>query len=108
MTVVGQRIIVVDGVNTINVYDPVTGVLRLTLKSPQPVGKVAGSPDGSVLFCSHRCPDVITMWDTRTGGLIHPFTVDFEVRDIAVSLKAKLLASCSLDGTFRYWEEQVA
>ena len=104
MVVVDQKIVAVEGGNNVNVYDPVTGVLRLTLKSSQPVEKVSGPPDGSVLFCSHRHPDVVTMWDTQTGGLIHPFTVDFEIKDISVSLKVKFLASCSLDGTLRYWK----
>lgn len=104
MAMVGQRIVAVDDGNIVNVYDPVTGVVRLTIKSLQPVEKVTGPPDGSVLFCSHRCPAVITMWDTQTGGSIHSFAVDFEIGDIGVSLKAKFLASCSLDGTFKYWK----
>lgn len=104
MAVVGQRIVAVDGGNTVSVYDPATGVLGMTLKSSQPVEKVVGSSDGSVLFCSHRRPDVITMWDTQAEGLIYPFTVDSEIGDIAVSLKAKFLASCSLDGIPRYWK----
>jgi WD40 repeat protein len=104
MSVAGQEILAVDGGNIISIFDVVTGVLRLTLKSPQPVTKVVGFPDGPVLFCSHRHPDVITMWDTQTGGLIYTFRTNFEISDIAISSRGKFLATCSLDGTFRFWK----
>ena len=104
MVVAGQRIAVADRSNNVNVYDAVTGVLKLALKNLQPVAKVAGSLDGSTLFCSHRSPGVITMWDTQTGGLIHTFTANFWISDIAVSSMGKCLASCSSDGTFRHWD----
>jgi WD40 repeat protein len=44
------------------------------------------------------------MWDIQTGGLIHTFTADFEISDIAVSSTAKYLASCSSGGAFKFWE----
>jgi WD40 repeat protein len=104
MAVAGQRIAAVCEDNTINVYDAVTGVLRLTLKAPQRVTNVAGSPDGSILFCAHQQFHEITLWDMQTGGLIHTFTMKSEISDIAVSLTGRYLASCSPDGTFEFWD----
>jgi WD40 repeat protein len=104
VAVVGQRVAAVCEDNTVNLYDAVTGVVRLSLNAPRRVTKVEGSPDGSVLFCAHERAREITMWDTQTGGLIHTFAMKFEIRDIAVSLMGKYLASCSSDGTFSFWE----
>ena len=104
VAVAGQRIAAVCEDNTVNLYDAVTGVIRLSLNAPRRVTKVEGSPDGSVLFCAHRHAREITLWDTQTGGLIHTFTAKFEIGDIAVSLAGKYLATCSSDGTFRFWE----
>ena len=104
VTAAGQRIVAVCNDNTVNVYDAVTGVLKLSLKTVQQVTKAEGSPDGSILFFAHQHTREITAWDTQTGGLIHTFTTTFEIHDIAVSLKGKYLASCSSDGTFGFWE----
>jgi hypothetical protein len=104
VAVAGQRIAAVCEDNTVNVYDAVTGVLRLSLNTPRQVTKAEGSPDGSVLFCAHQQAREITLWDMQTGGLIHTFTTKFEISDIAVSSTGKYLASCSSDGTFRFWE----
>ena len=104
IAVAGQRIATVCEDNTANVYDAVTGVLRLTLKAPQLVTKIVGSPDGSVLFCAHEHAREITMWDTQIGGLIHTFAAKFKISDIAVSLTGIYLASCWSDGTFKVWE----
>ena len=104
MVVTGQRIVAVCEDNTVNVYDAVTGVLRWSLIAPRQVTKVQGSPDGSIIFCAHQRFRKITTWDTQTGGLIHTFTTNFEIKDIAVSSKGKYLASCSSDGIFRFWE----
>ena len=104
MTVAGGRIIAACGDNTINVYDAVTGVLRLSLNPPQQVTKVEGSPDGSVLFFAHRRAHAITVWDTQTGGLNYTLTTTSEISDIAVSSKGKYLGSCSSDGTLEFWK----
>ena len=100
----GQRITAVCEDSTVNVYDAVTGVLRLSLKAPHPVTKVMGSPDGSILFCFHKYLHAITLWDTQTGGLFHTFTAEPGIDDIAISLTGKYLASCLFDGTFMFWE----
>ena len=105
MAVAGQRIIAVCEDNrTVNVYDGVTGVLKLSLNTPRAVTKAEGSSDGSLLFFAHQRAREITMWDTQTGGLIHTFTTTFDIGDIGISLNGKHLASCSSDNTFRFWE----
>jgi len=104
VAVAGQRIAAICEDNTVNVYDAVTGVLKLSLNTPRQVTKAEGSPDGSVLFCAHQSTREITLWDMQTGGLVHTLTTAFEISDIAVSLNGKYLASCSSDGTFRFWE----
>lgn len=63
-----------------------------------------GSLDGSILICARHRSREITLWDMQTGGLIHTFTMKFEINDIAVSSTGRYLASCSPDGTFRFWE----
>ena len=90
--------------NTINVYDAVTGVLKLSLNPPQQVTKAESSPDGSILFFAHQRAREITVWDTQTGGFVHTFATTSDINDIAVSLKGKYLGSCSSDGTFESWE----
>jgi len=104
MAVAGQTIAAVCEGNTVNVYDSATGVLKLSLKTPHAVTKFVGSPDGSVLFCSHEHFRTITLWDTQTGGLIHTFTTEYAVNDITISSTGKYLGSCSFNGTFMFWE----
>jgi len=104
VAVASQIIAAVCEDNTVNVYDAATGVLRLSLNTPRQVTKAEGSPDGTVLFCAHQCTREITLWDMQTGGLVHTFTTAFEISDIAVSSMGKYLASCSSNGTFRFWE----
>ena len=100
----GQRIVAVCEDDTVNVYDGVTGVLKFLLNAPRQVTKVESSPDGSVLFFAHQSACEITVWDTQTGGLIYTLSTDFEISDIAVSLKGKYLATRSCDDTFLFWE----
>jgi WD40 repeat protein len=104
MAVAGERIAAVCEDNTINVYDAVTGVIRLTLNAPQRVTDVAGSPDGSILFCSHQRFHEITLWDMQTGGLIHSFTTKSDVSDIVVSPTGRYLGGCLSDSTFKVWD----
>jgi WD40 repeat protein len=105
VTVAGQRIIALCGDYTVNVYDGVTGVLRMSLNAPKQVTRVGGSPDGSLLFFVHPRAYEITVWDTQTGGWIHTFATSVGISDIAVSLKGKYLTDRSPDYTdFRFWE----
>ena len=105
VAVAGQRIIAVcEDHHTVNVYDGVTGVLKLSLNTPRAVTKAEDSSDGSLFFFAHRYAREITMWDTQTGGLIHTFTTSFDIGDIGISMNGKHLASCSPATTFRFWE----
>jgi WD40 repeat protein len=105
VTVAGQGIIAICADNTVNVYDGVTGVLKISLNAPQQVTSVEGSPDGSLLFFLHGLAHGITVWDTQTGGLIYTLTTTFRIINIAVSLKGKYLGGHSSGGThFRFWE----
>jgi len=104
MAVAGERIVAVCGYNTVNVYDAITGILKLSLNAPQGVKKAEGSPDGTILFFAHPYAREITVWDTQTGGLVHTFTTTSQISNIAVSSKGKYLGSYSSDGTFEFWE----
>jgi WD40 repeat protein len=77
VTVAGQGIVALCEDNTVNVYDGVTGVLKMSLNAPQQVTRVEGSPDGSLLFFVHQRAHEITVWDTQTGGLIYTLTTTF-------------------------------
>jgi len=103
MAVAGERIVGVCEDNTVNVYDAVTGVLRLSLNPPQQVTKAESSPDGSILFFSHQRAREITAWDTQTGGMIHNLAMMSDISDIAVSSMGKYLGISSSDGTFEFW-----
>jgi len=104
VAVAGQRIVAVCEDNTVNVYDAVTGVLKLSLNPPQRVKKAEGSPDGSVLFFAHQRTREITVWDTQTGGLVHTLTMTSNINNIAVSSKGKYLGTSLSDDTFEFWE----
>ena len=77
--------------STVDIYDSITGVLRLSLRLDDPAQALTGSPDGSILFCAHRTPSV-AVWDMQTGGLIHTFHFGSNAEDIGVSLNGRYLA----------------
>ena len=85
-----------------SIYDAATFVLQQTLSTPGIVRKIQGSPDGFILFFAHSVS--ITMWDVQTGGLIHTFTVQSEISDIAVSPGGTHIACGSSDGSVTFWE----
>jgi len=89
---------------TVRIYDSVTGVLRLSLSPPHSIQSMIGSPDGSILFCTHRESCSITLWDIQTGGLVHTFTLETEARDTAISLDGRYLACGLPNGTVKVWE----
>ena len=99
ITTSAQRIIAASE-EVVNLYDAVTFALRQTLHTPETVLKIEGSPDGSTLFFAHSSS--VTMWDMQTGGLIHTFTVQSKVNDIAVSANH---VTCGLsDGSVIFWD----
>ena len=104
VAVAGGRIVAVREDNTVNVYDAVTGILRLSLDPLQQVTKAEGSLDGSVLFFAHQRARGVTLWDTQTGGLIDTLTTTSDISDIAVSSKGKYLGSCFSNRTFEFWD----
>ena len=91
MTTFGHRIAACYDGGTVAIYDSVTGVLRLSLTPVHPVQAMAGSPDGSMLFCTHKEP-LITSWDIQTGGLVHTFVFKQDVESVAISPKGRYLA----------------
>ena len=103
VTTFGPKIAIACDEGKVEIYDTVTGVLRLSLNPADPVHAMKGSQDGSVLFCTHQTPSV-TSWDIQTGGLIHTFIPEYSVEDIAVSLKGRYLACRLSGGTVKVWE----
>ena len=87
--------------DVVNIYDAVTGVPLQSLCTPETVIKVHGLPDGSILFLAHTSS--VTMWDMQTGGLIHTFTTQSKINDIAVSTTGDHLACGSCDGSVTFW-----
>ena len=88
---------------TVGIHDSVTGVLRLSLSPANPAQAIRGSPDGSLLFCTHQRPSV-TIWDIQTGGLICTFVLEWKVEDIAISLGGHYFACGLSNGTVKIWE----
>ena len=74
------------------------------MSPPHPIQAMAGSPDGSILFCTHRDTPSITLWDIQTGGLVHTFTLKSEAKDTAISLNGRYLACALSDGSAKFWE----
>ena len=103
MTTFGGWIAAAHDDGTVGVYDSVTGALGIPLRPTCPVQAMRGSPDGSILFCIHPQPSM-TVWDTRTGGLIHNLDLEWGVEDIAISLKGRYLAFRLSDGSVKTWE----
>jgi WD40 repeat protein len=87
--------------DVVEIYDAVTFVLRQSLRAPETVTKILGSPDGSTLFFAHS--HSVTMWDIQTGGLIHAFITQSEITDIAVSKPGEHIACGSSDGSVAFW-----
>ena len=50
----------------VNIYDMVTFVLRQSLRAPEMVTKIRGTPDESTLFFAHS--HSVTMWDVQTAS----------------------------------------
>jgi len=100
ITTSGQGIIAACR-DIVNIYDAVTGVLQQSLFLLEPVTKIQASPDGSTLFFAHSSS--VTMWDVQTGGLIHTFTTQSEVNDIAVSTSGHHIACGSPNGLVDVW-----
>ena len=86
----------------VNIYDAVTGVLQQSLHAPEAVIKIQGSPDGSTLFFGHSLS--VTMWDVQTGGLVHTFTTQSTINDIAVSMAGDHIACGLYDGSITFWD----
>ena len=85
----------------VNIYDAVTFILQQSLCASAAVTKIQDSPDGSVLFFAHSFS--ITMWDVQTGGLIHTFTTQSKINDIAISETGDHIACGSSDGSITFW-----
>jgi len=96
-----HRIIAACG-DLVNIYDPATFVLQQSLSIPEPATKIQDSPDGSILFFAHSFS--ISVWDVQTGGLIHTFTVESEISDIAASTTGDHIACGSSDGSITTWD----
>ena len=88
----------------VNIYDTVTFILQQTICAPETVTKIQNSSDGSILFFAHSFS--ITMWDVQTGGLIHSFTTQSEISDIALSTTGDYIACGSSDGSVAFWNIQ--
>jgi hypothetical protein len=100
ITTSGQQIIAVCE-DIVNIYNAVTGVLQQSLSPSETVTKIQASPDGSTLFFAHSSS--VTMWDVQTGGLIHTFTTQPTVNDIAVSASGDHIACGLSNGSVRFW-----
>jgi len=96
-----QGIIAACG-DVVNIYDPVTFVLHQSLSTPEAVTKIQVSPDGTILFFAHSLS--VTMWEVQTGGLIHTFTVESEISDLAASTTGDYIACGSSDGSIAFWD----
>ena len=88
----------------VNIYDAVTPVVQQSIHAPETVAKIQGSPDGFILFFAHSLS--VTMWDVQTGGLIHTFTTQSQINDVAVSTTGDYLACGLSSGSIIFWNTQ--
>ena len=103
MTTIGNRIAAVCDESAVEIYDSVTGALRLSLKPADRVQTVEGSTDGSMLFCVHEGPS-ISVWDIQTGGLVHTLTLDGGAGEIAICSEGRYIAYGMPDGSIKTGE----
>ena len=103
MATFGHKIAAACDDGAVDIYDSVTGVLRLSLRLAEHLQAIQGSPDGSILFCAHKKPS-ITVWDMQTGGLIHTIDLEHTAEDIAISLKGRYLACRFSYLSVKVWE----
>ena len=108
MAIIGRgstaKIVAARDDGTVGIYDSVAGVLKLSLRSLHPIQSMTGSPDGSVLFCTHLKNPSVTLWDIQTGVLVHTFSLTTEAKSTAVSLNGRYLACGLSSGTVNIWE----
>jgi len=104
MAIIGHKIAAACEDGTVGIYNSIAGVLRLSLSPGHPVQAVAGSPDGSTLFCTHERTPSITLWDVQTGGLIHTFPLKSQVKATAISLNGRYFACGLTNGSVNIWE----
>ena len=98
-----QMIITACG-EIVNIYDGVRFVFQQSIHAQEIVAKIQGSPDGSILYFAHSLS--VTMWDVQTGGLIHTFTTQSQINDIAVSTTGDHLACGLSSGSIIFWNTQ--
>jgi WD40 repeat protein/serine/threonine protein kinase len=87
----------------VEVYDPDTGAVVLTLPHPSPTGPMSWRPDGR--FLAVGCGEHIYVWDARTGKQQavlrgHESLVEW----VTFSHSGDLLASSGWDHTLRLWD----
>ena len=102
-TTVGRWIAAARNDGMVEIYDSITGALRLSLRPIDRVQTIKGSIDGSMLFCAHWKPS-ISVWDIQTGGPIHTLTLDDGVEEIAICSEGRYIAYGLSDGSIKIGE----
>ena len=84
----------------VNIYDAATFALEQSSHTPQPVTRIQGSEDGSILYYTHS--HSVTLWDIQTGGLIDTFHTRSEIIEVAVFPTDGHIACSLSDGSVAF------
>jgi WD40 repeat protein len=100
----GRRLLTITGAATVEVLDPNSGALQLTICCSTIYGETTFSPDGTMIVTAGHWP---AFWDTRSGKLLRRLTGDREFqtfRPIAFDPMRSWVLMGSQDGRVYCWE----
>lgn len=87
--------------DVVNIYNAVTFAIEQSLHTLQPITRIQGSGDGSILYSAHS--HSVMSWDIQTGGLINTFHTRSEISDTAISQMDGHIACGLSDGSVACW-----
>ena len=98
------KTIAVDGyINTISLWDAVSGRPLQAFNGPLAVTSLLYSPDGTTLTGANE-HSMVCVWDVDTAKLKHTFEHSGDIRTLAYSPDGKTLASGGSDSMIRLWD----
>ena len=102
----GKTIAVNGFLNTISLWNAVSGRPLRSLNGPWGVTPLQYSPDGKTLIGLDKYNNTVCIWDVDTAKLKHTFTYKHssDVKSLAYSPDGKTLASGGNAGMIRLWD----
>lgn len=90
--------------NSVRVWDPDTGLCRLTLEGHNDNVLCVAATSGGQVIASGARDKTLRLWDGRSGRTLHCLEHPLRVESVALTADGRRLASGCLDGRVRVWE----